>query len=156
MGLYQKLMALSESPKGLLNKAQAVHVSFFEQFCRDYGYSHVCLLVREGSLYKAAYLHGMKQESIVHSCSTSDFWDGTLFSDNTEWLTISGDKLVTFLQLFCEEDRDTIKQLLIRRVFNQKYHLDYIILIPQEAEYSFYTVEELNVSLVRLNEFLMS
>ncbi len=169
MGLYQKIIALSEKPKGLLKKAEqvletvtgieeeqttSVPVSFFEQFARDYGYSRACLLLPEDNLYKAAYVYGMSQKSLEQGFSTRDFWDGTL-TDTKEWATINGENLVPYLQLFSEKDRDDIQQILIRRVSYSQYNLDYIILLPQEAEYSFYTPEELNRSLIRLNEYLM-
>ncbi len=161
MGLFSRILALSHKPEGLLHKAETLlkqepetTASFFEQFARDYGYSRFCLLTPEGSHYTVAGSAGIRPDSLDTACSTRDFWDGTLFSDDTDWLCIRGEKLVNYLQLFCQEDRNDIRQLIIRRVSNPSLHLDYIFLLPQEGEYDFYQPAEMETSLERINEYL--
>jgi len=165
MGLFARIKALSHKPEGLLHKAESVlkqepvesaPVSFYEQFARDYGYQRFCLLQPNGSVYKLTGAFGISSDSVLSASSTRDFWDGTLFTDNSDWLTYRGEKLIPFLQLFCQEDRDDIRQLILRRVADTSRNLDYIILFPQDAEYDFYTAEEMELSLERINEYLLA
>lgn len=166
MGLFQRIQALSDRPKGLLYRAGVLRssdlvrqeptppVSFFAKISRQADFSRSIILLPDGNLYTARDSYGFQPEDLQYADSTRDFWDGTLIQSDFPWIAVHGEELVPYLQLFSEHDRIDIRSLHICRMVSLSDSLDYIVLVPCPSEDHTFSPDVLQVFTEQLSTYL--
>ncbi|MDE6737145.1 MAG: hypothetical protein K2J50_06550 [Treponemataceae bacterium] len=84
----------------------------FYAWCEKQNFSHAALFQRDGAVFYIVKAVGLDAETIARSCSSNDFWDGTLQTD-AGWQSVSREEaaFASFNQFLSDDVRNKAQTL---------------------------------------------